>query len=337
MSIQVNNVNSTAYVTGMDGAQGVKSAAAAQTSLPEVEQLQKLLSELDLPTLPPTKSGLSVDSLFQAIGNETRKRAVAAGVNDLEVKGQEQKEAGEKELEEIKKRLEEMAKKNALSGFLKAFKIIGAVLGIVASVAGAIGSGGLGIAAAGVGIALSLETILSTATDGKVSLAAGITAIAKAAGQDDETAAKIGTWVSFGIMIVGTAATIGMGLAGAAKASAKLAEAGTNITTKISARATELSVKVSRFANIANGVNTVGIGASTIAGAVVDSNISKSHAKSKELEAILEKIRQSMEFDEAMIKAEMERSEALMDAVMDIVENCNQTNAAILTANPTMA
>ena len=88
---------------------------------------------------------------------------------------------------------------------------------------------------------------------------------------------------------------------------------------------------------IASGVTTTATGAATIAGAVIDYNISSSQADSKELEAILERLRQAIKMDQDLVEAEMERANDLMTQVREIVGECAETQSAILGVAPTMA
>ena len=131
-----------------------------QTQTPQAEQLLQVANDLltlvsktctgnpagvpnvsssfdidELPTLPAPAGPLSLDTLLTAIGNETRKQACRDGVNSIELKGEQQAEINQKELDELKKQLESLAKKSVADGFLKAFSIIGAIIGAVASVA----------------------------------------------------------------------------------------------------------------------------------------------------------------------------------------------------------
>ena len=63
----------------------------------------------------------------------------------------------------------------------------------------------------------------------------------------------------------------------------------------------------------------------------------KSQANSKELEAILERLRQAIEMDKDMVEAEMERANTLMEQVKDIVDDTIATQTAVLSANPGIA
>ena len=325
----IDRLNSAAPLGAASEAGSVRRTAAASAQMPDA--VSSILESISLPQLPPTSSGMDLENILKAIGNETRRNAVKSSVNDIETKGNEQKEINEKELNEIKKRLEDMRKKSVLSGFLKAFKIIGLIVGAIASVAttvaGAVTANPLLITAGVVGLGMTLDSTLSLATDGKVSLQAGFTALGKACGMSDETAQWFGIGMNAAVMVAGIAVTCG---AAFASSSAKaVTEAGSTVA--------KITASIGKVTNVVSGVNSVAEGGVTIGDAVVSNDISKSQARSKQLQAALEKVRQAIQFYEDIIKAEMERAEQLMDNVEDIVENCSDTQKNILTANPAMA
>lgn len=85
------------------------------------------------------------------------------------------------------------------------------------------------------------------------------------------------------------------------------------------------------------GANTVAQSATSIASAVNEKDISFLQAQQKRLEAILEKIAMANELDIEHIKQMMQRSEQTLQTVSDIVQECAQTNTAVLAGNPAMA
>ncbi len=92
-----------------------------------------------------------------------------------------------------------------------------------------------------------------------------------------------------------------------------------------------------RALNITNGITTTAEGSGQIASAVINYQVEKCNVNKKELEAILERIRNSIEFEKSIVEAEMERSNQLLDKVNDIVQDQNATSQAILTITPNYA
>ena len=293
-----------------------------------------ILEDAGLPTLPGPMGALSLDTLLSAIGDEVRRQACKDGVDSLEAKAAQQKEVNEKELEEIAKRLEDMKKKSVLDGFLKAFQIIGVIVGAVASVAsivaGILTANPLLVVAGVMGAIATVDGVVSLASDGKYSIAAGFTELGKAMGMDDETAQWFGFGVNMALTVVSIAVSFGAGIASSAGSIASSSSQAVQTATKVMTTASQVT-------NIASGINSIGTGATTIASAVVDYNISQSQANSKELEAILERIRMSIEMDRDLVEAEMERANELMSEVKEIVDGCNDTQTAMLSINPSMA
>ncbi len=335
----LNNISQADLTAFTEFALQMKELFSASGALPDPGNIttNAMLEQAGLPTLPAPIGGLSLDTLVKSLGDEVRRQACKDGVDSLERKAADQKEVNQKQLDEIAKRLEKMRSKSVIDGFLKAFKIIGIIVGAVASVAsiaaGALTGNPLLIAAGVMGIIATADGITSMASDGKYSIAAGFTALGKKMGMSDEAAQWFGFGMNMGIMVISIGVSFGAGFASNA---ANIAKATENAT-----KAVETAIKItntaSKISNVASGVNSVGMGSVTIANAVVDYQIGKSQASSKELEAILERIRTSIEMDKDLIEAEMERANELMTEVKNIVDNCNDTQTAVLTVNPPMA
>ena len=331
-----NTVSGVKFATTTTGAGKTTSTTSGATSIPDADEnnLQALLSELGLPDLPRSSSSLSLETLLSAIGDDVRRQSCRDGVASLELKGEQQAEINEKELQEIADRLEEMKKKSVANAFLKAFKIIGAIVGAIASaasiVAGAMTGNPLLIAAGAVGMAMTIDSVVSLASDGKYSIAAGFTELGKKMGMSDEAAQWFGFGVNMAFMVGSIAVSFGAGFASSAGSIA-------NTASQSLQKATQITSMTSKIANIASGVTNVGSGAATIAGSVFDYNISQSQANSKELEAILERLREAIKMDQDLVEAEMERANDLMSQVREIVGECVETQGAILSAAPTMA
>ncbi len=286
-------------------------------------------SASDLPTLAaPTAGGLSLETLARMIGNETRTQATKDGVASIEAKGEERAEANQKKLEEIMDRLESMKSKGILDIFKEIFSWVGMIVGAIASFAPIVAGGMTGnpllIAGGAVMLTMSVNSIVSKATDGKVSISAGISAGLQAAGVSEDVANIVGLVSELAITAVGIGLTLGAGTASSAANTASTLEKVGNAALK--------------GMNIASGVAQMGSGATGIAGAVYDYKIANSFADTKELEAILERIQQAQDMELDFLKGIMERAEKMVEAVNTIVEDCNQSQTAILTnVAPSMA
>ena len=270
----------------------------------------------DLPTLAaPTAGGLSLETLARMIGNETRTQATKDGVASIKAKGEERAEANQKKLEELMERLESMKSKGILDIFKEIFSWVGMIVGAIASVAtlaAGIATGNpLLIAGGAVMLTMSVNSIVSKATDGTVSIS-------------ENVANYVGMGFELAITAVGIGLTLGAGAASSAANTASTLEKVGNAALK--------------GMNIASGVAQMGSGATGIAGAVYDYKIANSFADTKELEAILERIQQAQDMELDFLKGIMERAEKMVEDVNNIVEDCNQSQTAILTnVAPSMA
>lgn len=286
-------------------------------------------SSSDLPKLaPPTAGGLSLETLAQMISNETRTQATKDGVASIDAKGKERAEVNEKKLEEIMDRLDSMKSKGVLDVFKKIFSWVGVIIGAIASVATIVAGAATGnpllIAGGAVMLTMAVNSAVSMATDGKVSISAGVAAGLKACGVPEDIAGYVGMAVELSITIVGIGLTMG-GSSASAISSAK----------ETLSKAADIALKT---ANIASGVVQMGSGATDIAGSVYDYKISTSYADTKDLEAILERIQQAQDMELDFLKGIMERTEKLVEDVNNIVEGCTESQTTILTnVAPTMA
>ncbi len=297
------------------------------------------LFTLSIPLLPaPKLGGLSLEVLVQAVGAEERQTATKSGLESIKVKAQEREDVNAKKMEEIQKNLENMRSKSILSGFLKAFKIIGMILGAIASVAtialGAATGNPLMIAAGVVLAAMTVNSILSEASDGKVSISAGVAAIAKACGASEEVAQWIGFAVEISFTLVGCALSLGAGFSSAAaKAVETASKAG-----EMAAKVTQIVDMTNKITTIANSVNAVGSGVAQGVDAYFTYKITNSQADQKELAAILERIQQAIANEQDFMEAIMARTNDLMGKVGEIVNSNAEAQTAVLTGStPSMA
>ena len=258
-----------------------------------------------------------------------RRQTCRDGVASLELKGEQQAEINAKELEEIAKQLEKMKSKGIADAFLKVFQVIGMVVGAIASAASlavGVATGNPLLIAAGVaGIIMTADSALGMATGGKACISGLISMACEAGGMEPEKA----QWVGMGISLALNIATIALNIGGAARMGAVTADAANKVITVLS--------KTTLITSVLNGVNSMGQGAATIASASYAYQAAQSQARVKDLEAILERIRTSIEMDRDMVEAEMQRANDLLASVKDIVDSCNATQTSMLTMSPAMA
>ena len=284
---------------------------------------------LGIPALAaPHLGALSLEQLVKAVGHEGRRLAVQQGLEAIRMKGDEIKELNDKRMEEVQKQLEELRKKEKLNPFLKFFKWLGMVLGAIAAAVttavGAITGNALLVAGGIIALTMLANSIASEASGGKVSIGAGIGAIAKACGASEETAKWIGFAFEMAITVVGVGVTLGGSFGSAVSQSATTAMKVANAITV--------------GTTIASGVNSMGQGALSIASSVYDYRIALAKAEMKDLQAILERIQTAMQSEEDFVKATMQRCEELLGKVHEIVQDNISTQTAILTGgSPSMA
>lgn len=321
-TIATNASQSATTNSVMDSTSGTSSSDSTSTD-----------SDLPVLTTPITTStgfsGLSLESLVTAIGNTESKQACAEGVDRMERRADKINENNQLILEEMADNLETMKKQDKLNGFMKAFQWIGAVLGTVASigsiVVGCMTGNGLLIAGGIMGVGMAIDSMVSLATDGEKSLAQALAKGFEKAGMSEDAA----YWLSFAINTAITLTTIGLSMGGAIKGAAK----GVDATRQILAMANKIQCGV----QIVSSLNTIATGASSIASSTFTYQLAKSQAEQVDIQAILEQIKMAQEFEEAMIQAQMERSNDLVASVNDIVAESNSTAMTIMASAPTMA
>lgn len=333
----VNSTDTTLYAAAVSGNASAARAGEAET-LPAGRAVDEILSSMDLPQLPASSlSGVSMDTLLQALADEARRNGVQSAVDNIEQQGEVMQAESEKRLEQIKEQLEQLQKSDFWSSFCKVFSVIGTVVAAVASAAtiavGAMTANPILIGAGIVGAAMSVDGILSTATDGKVSIASGFTALGKAVGMSDETAKWFGFGMNMAIVVAGIAVSFGASaVASGSSTAATIAEMGEKASKTVSALAT-----VSTGTNIASGVTGAGQAVGNAALTVVNYNLSKIEAKKLDIDAILEGLRNAIKMNQDLIEEELKAADNLIADVKQIVEDCGQAATAILTASPSAA
>ncbi|MEG2139972.1 MAG: type III secretion system translocon subunit SctE [Bilophila sp.] len=287
-----------------------------------------------LPTLPAPVGGLDLNNLMKALAFETRKQACKDGVNSLENRSKDQEQVGKEQLEELSKQIAAMEKKDFWGGILKIFQWIGTIIGVIASaatlVAGTLSANPALITAGVIGCVMAVESIVSQATDGKVSLLNGFTELFKACGMDEETAKIAGMVVQAVIMV----ATIAVSVASAVKSAAGTA---TQLSNAVLTKIMDITMKSQRILNFTSAGLGVAQGSLGIANAVFQNEADKAKASSKELEALMEQVRQAFENEQTLLKNEMERVASLMEKTTELVKDCNRTQSNIVSTTPAMA
>lgn len=327
----VSGLDSTLYTDSIDrvrtGAKGNENA----TVMPSGDSaLDAILKDLELPTLPVSMRGIQIDQIMSAIANEARRNGVRDAVDAIQNQGEDIKAENDKKLEKIREEMQKIEQESFWDGFCKTFKIIGLVFAAVGSIATAtvgVLSGNPALVAAGVvGAAMTIDGIVSLATDGKYSIAAGFTALGKSCGMSDESAKWFGFGMNLAIMLAGIAVSFG---ASAAMSGGKMAES--------AGQALGSMAKIGAFSNIGSGVSNAAGAAGQIGLAVVQYGLATVRAEKIDIDAILETLRNNIKMNEDLIEVQMQTAEALMNDVIDIVGNCEETANAILTASPSVA
>jgi hypothetical protein len=288
---------------------------------------------LGIPSLAtPSLAGLSLEQLVEAIGGEGRRLALQQGLDAIKAKGDEIKELNAQKMEELKKNLEQLKKKEKLSPFLKAFKWIGLVLGAIASVAGIVAGAVTGnpllIAGGIIGLTMTVNSIVSEATDGKHGISAWVTELAKKCGASEDAAKWIGFAVEMAIALVG----VGLSIGGAVRGFSAAVE----ITEKMASAMSKVAT-LAAGASLLSGLNTIAQGSVQIVSATYDYKIAQAKAEMQDLQAILERIQTAMQTETDFVEAVMEKTQELLGKVREIVQDNVTAQTAILTGSPSMA
>lgn len=327
-------------MTGIDGIDGAKTSGIFGDLLADVVAESKKLSTEDgippaagsgasdaakgeLPVLPLTLGAVSIENLMNAIAEEERKNNVQLAVDGLENKANEVEKQNAEKLEQIEKQLEEAKNQSFWQKFVKAFKIIGMVIGAVAAVAttvAGIASGNPLMIAAGITAGLmAIDSLVSTASDGKYSIAAGFQALGEKLGMSEDAAKWLGFGMSMAMMLTTTVLSFG------AAASASAAQISTAL-----AELTSTTNVISGLTGIGSGIGEAGL-------AVSNYKLASLEANKVDIEAVLEKLRNAIEMSEDLIEAQLETSNKLLTGVKDIIDGCGETSTAILSGSPAVA
>ncbi len=238
------------------------------------------------------------------------------------------KNASQQKIEKLKEQIEKIEEQSKMGIFGKIFKFIAMAAGVVAAVAGIVagvaglaagGSGALLIAGSTILLAASISAITAEATDGKVSIGAGISKAFEAMGVDKEIAQYIGMGFEIGVTVLGAALTLG---AGAGSAASMLAKIG------------DVAMKVSAGITAASGIVSSGL---EMKNAALSYERKMDEAFLKDLEALMQRLELADEMDLDTVKALMDQFNKLIEGVQQLVENTNTANIAIAGGAPAMA
>lgn len=337
---QMGGVGPSTFVNETEGADGVSGGIQPTGNVPSYKDmtLGELADIMDLPDLPASMRGISIDQLLQAVADEERRNGIKSAVDGIKVKGDQQKAEGEKKLEEIRKKLEEMKNQSFWQKLVKVFQVIAAVFTAIAAVAttalGAVTGNPLLVAAGVFAAIATIDSVMNLASDGKLGIAQGFEALGKACGMSDEAAKWFGFGMNMGIMVVGIAVTFGAGFASSAGNV-------TSQTTRMTAETFDKTMRVlgaiSSASSIGSGVSMVGTGAANIGLAVVSYNIAQIEANKVDIDKILENLRLAIENEKDLVEEQMQIAEDLMAAVKDIIESCEGAANAVLGVSPPAA
>jgi hypothetical protein len=273
-------------------------------------------------------SGIALEILVEAVGSEERRTSVKSASESIKASAEKQKAANDKSLEELQKQIDKLAEQKALSPIAKVFKIIGMVLGGIAAVAtvalGAVTGNPLLVAAGVIMTALVVDSVLSEVTEGKYSLSALVTHIAKEAGASEEKA----KWIALGFTVGLTIVAIGLSFGSALYAQ------GLDVATKAAA----IITKIQLISATVSGANSVASGTLGIIVALNEFDIAETKANRVKIEALLERIKEAIGVEEDFIKFLVENQSAIMSQVAEIVKEAGEAQAQIMSGeSPAMA
>ena len=310
-------------------AEGAKGANFKDDVSPDV---LKFISGLSGPNLKAPEggmpmsviAGLSEEALMSMLGMEERKSAVTSGLESLRAKAEERREINQQKIELLQEQAEKAEENKVLAGIKKAFSIIGAVVGTIASigsiVAGFCSANPLLVIGGALTLVASIDSMVSTATDGENSIASAVAKSLQENNNLDESAAK---WI-------GVAVSMTIGITGAVMTGVGAYQLASEASTSVS----QVNNIVSAASSIASGVVQTGQGAVQITEAVLNYKLSNLKADSKELEAILQRIQAASDIDIQLVESNLEKTQSLTENLKKTIEDCRMALNSILTGAP---
>ena len=331
-------------VLGSQGTAGVNETTQSQTpsshtgGVPDASAKDDLNTLLSGPTLEapdgqfsqmsfPELSALCTEAILSMLGFEERKSAVNSGINAIETHRQQRAEVNQERIENLQEQAKKAEDNSLLSKIKEAFSYIsmalGALAGIGSFILGCVTGNPLLIAG---GLMLTLSTaeqIMSTATDGKISLQGLGEYIIEKHGGNKEAC-----------MYTCMAITMALGLAGAILTAGG---ASGSALANLSTSAQKITAIAQTTTNYINAATSIVSGSVNIAYAVNSAELQNIKAEGLDLEAILQSIAVAMELDTEQIKKILEKSNDMAEGVKQILNDCNKTVGAVLTGAPAMA
>ncbi|MGN0915848.1 MAG: type III secretion system translocon subunit SctE [Succinivibrio sp.] len=327
---QISSLNNAqnADLSQIDSLLATVAAKASESlkSLPDAQFLNSLtkdsgLPELDTPTTAARGSAIlnmSQEAMEAIMNMAEREMALDSGKNAIKARAEKRKTVNEQRVNDLKEQVAKAEKASFWDKLVGVFKAIGAVVGAIVGAVAMVAAVTTGNVALGIGagflILSSLDSVASSLSDGKVSIAAGIASIDK-----DSAVAK---WIGFGLSLaIGITGAILTGVG--AMQSAQTLSTITNVATRVG--------------TITSAATQVASGAGGIVSAVYKHDAENATADIKKLQAILQRLKAADDSDTDQIKKILEKAEAVADGVKKLIDNCNETMHNLVSASPSMA
>ena len=298
----VTNSVALSAVTASAAGQDLKSDSVTLSTLTDSAAVKNLLD-------------LSVEVLAEILQEAQKKNSITAIKTQVESNASTRQEENQKKLKELGKQIDKLQEqinmsplKKALSYLKGIFQMIGAAIAVVAAVATA---NPVAIAGAVLGCFLALDAALSTFSEGKISMSAGI---AKACGDNSKLAAIISTVVSVTLTLAAVAMSVGGNAYAALKGTVEAAK-------QTLAQAATIADAVN---SAANATATVGSASLNIVSAVNEEKIAQSQAQVLDIQAILAELQASDDASLEHIKELLGQCDDLQANVEGILDNLNQ-------------
>lgn len=296
----------------------VQAESAPLLQMPQ--ELVMLISDSDLPTLPPNSlstKNISLEILLEAIGEKTRQTETTAGLASIKANADRRAAANAEKLKKIQEQIDKLESQGFWGKLSKAFSWIGAVAAIVVSATlVATGVGALAVAGLVVACVSLANQVLDTVGESVSGQGWGLTSwMAKGCGaifgKNSEQWFKLG----FDIALAITSIALSCGASSAATVADKASKI-TSITSRVATSIQTSSQIMSSGANIASSVYSY--------------QASDAQADQKKLQAILEQINQMNELITKHLEKTMEEGQKLTETVTEIVKEQNATISAIV-------
>lgn len=329
----------------------ISGDSVPQASLTAGKQSEPWHDALPLPQLPNNRLDLNV--LFKALEEKDRREGINQAITNTQING-------ERRIEVLNERLEALKEAESSKGLKIASKVFGwiaAVAGVALSIAtlgaavGPLAMIGAGIGAAVGGVSL-VQKIATEATDGKYQSGQLLGKLHQVCtGCSDEEAAKVGGIINMALLFTASLASIGCSIGALCSSGSKAALDGTKIVAdtvedvvpKGVTAVDDIAAQANKFSTIgkwiqgANTVTQIGSAGVNIAGGISTIIAGNKRADAKELEAILEEMRQKQEMNTEYIQKMLDDLNQNIGVVKDIVQDTQQTAQSLATIAPQMA